>query len=138
MSGPLSGAVVTVTGNEWQQQANQLNQFFGSIQVTPPNLSPCTFTPSGIPATEPGEMEGVIEDAATGTAIATFSGPLAFVSPAAVSLPVDVAALLEPASVINHALIVKIADNCGTGGGSAVGGGHFAVASFGLDAVGIS
>jgi hypothetical protein len=49
-----------------------------------------------------------------------------------------VSTLFEPGRAVNHALIVKIADNCGAGGGAAAGGGHFTLTSLSLDPIGIS
>jgi hypothetical protein len=131
-----NGAVVALTANNWTQAANQINQFFGQITVTPPNSSMCTYYNGSL--TNPGLMVGEIDDAATGKALAYFGGGSPSSAPSATTLPLTVISLLEPGSTVAHALIVKIADNCGAGGDGAVGGGHFTLNSFALDPVGIS
>lgn len=132
---PAHGAPVALTGGNWTQAASQLNLFFGQISLTPPNSSSCTYVNSGSGGIiGPGLMEGKIDDAATGDALATFTAS-ASSTPTATTVPLTVTALFEPGSVVNHALVVKIADNCGFGG---AGGGHFTLNSFALDPVGIS
>jgi hypothetical protein len=131
------GAPVGLTGGAWTQTTHQLNEFVGQISVTPPNSSSCTYYDTLFGATLPGVMEGEIEDAVTGARLATFSGA-ASSTPAAMTVPLTVTALFEPGRRVKHALIVKLADNCGAGGNGAVGGGHFTLGSFALDPVGVS
>jgi hypothetical protein len=135
---PANGAPVALTGGAWTQASNQLNQFVGQISVTPPNSSSGTYYNTFFGTTLPGVMVGEIDDAATGSALATFTAAPASATPTAATTPLTVATLFEPGAVVNHALIVKIADNCGTGGNGAVAGGHFTLNSLALDPVGIS
>jgi hypothetical protein len=131
------GTVVALTANNWVQAANQINQFFGQITVTPPAHTTCTYYNGSL--TQLGLMVGEIDDSATGSPIAYFVATASqSLTPAPVTTPLVVNTLFEPGSTINHALIVKVADNCGAGGNGAVGGGHFTLNSFALDPMGIS
>jgi hypothetical protein len=135
---PAHGAPVALAGGAWTQAANQLDQFFGQISVTPPNSSSCAYYNTSFGTIAPGLMLGEIDDAATGGALANFGGASASSTPVATTTPLTVTALFEPGNAVNHALIVRIADNCGAGGNGAVGGGHFTLNGFALDPVGVS
>jgi hypothetical protein len=134
------GAVVPLSGGSWTQPANQVDQFFGQVAYTPPAAGTCTFMASlgGPSSTYQGLLAGEVDDAASGTPIATFSG---FQTGGGGGGPqttgtLSAPSLFEPGSSLGHALTVKIADNCGANGGT--GTSHYTLNSFALDPVGVS
>ena len=136
------GSALPLAGNSWTQAANQINQFFGQVVVTAPDAGTCTAVSkfaSNPPSTTPGSMSGEIDDPTSATPLATFSYPgFAYFAASAGTHTVVLAVptIFEPGSAASHSLTVKVADNCGSGGGAATE--HYIVNSFALDPVGIS
>lgn len=136
---PSHGAPVPLTGAGWSQSANQINEFFFKVVVSAPPSSRCGVM-SGIPPTGfsgPGTLLGQIDDSATATPLGTFIATAGSTSTVTqVTVPVVSSSQFEPGTRLNHALTVRIADNCGANGGAS--GGHFTLERFAMDAVGIS
>jgi hypothetical protein len=131
------GAVVPLSGASWTQAAHQFEIPYGQVVVTAPSSSSCSAYSSGFMFLEAGSMVGAIYDTAGGPPLGTFNA-MAGAASGPQTMQVTIAPILQRAAAVAHRVTVKVADNCGTGGGGAVGTSHFTVDSFHLNVVGVS
>jgi hypothetical protein len=132
------GAVVPLSGGSWTQAAHQFDIPYGQVVVSEPSQSTCSSYSPTFMFPEAGQMVGEVDDTASGTPLGTFSATASPTTPTTQTIQIALSPLFQRPTAVVHHITVKVADNCGTGGGSAVGTAHFTVDSFHLNMVGVS
>jgi hypothetical protein len=137
-----------LTGGEWTQGAEELEQRVASVEMTAPSESTCeNAVPYGraqavVYILLNGQVAGVTEFPTEGASY-TASKPVTwgsggltgayaayFAKPAKEEQPT----LWEPGAAVTRTVTAEVADSCGNGGGAS--GGHFTVNSIKLDVEG--